>query len=373
MSELQHNAFKVKLFQAAMGLANRLASLPDKLVPPPFRLIEMGSAYWQSRALYVAAELGVADTLGDAEKGTAQIAAELELHEDHLCRLLRMLTSLGVFEETGERRFRNSRLSAYLRRDHPRSVRALILLHNSPEISTPWYESLGPAIRTGEVPFVLSHGEELFAFMNSHPEFDTRFTAAMEAVDGLTGTDYLHDFDWGRFDRLIDVGGSNGKKSIAILRSHPQLHALVFDRPRVVADAADHWRDRLEPSLLARIDLVGGDMLEAIPAATSNRDVYLFAAVFHAMDDEEAGKVLANLRKACGEHHPTIVIADAVAQAHHVDPIIASFDMQMLVGTRGRERTLAEWRALLGRKGFALRELVEVRTFAKLLVVRDCP
>jgi hypothetical protein len=371
MKGLQRNGFKVKMFQAAMRVANWLAALPNRVTPPPFRLIQMGSAYWQSRALYVAAELGVADALGDGEKSSSELAAELGAQEGHLYRLLRMLASLGVFCESGERRFSNSKLSACLRRDHPQSVRAMILMHNSLEMSRPWFESLGPAIRSGDTPFVLSHGEELFAYMDSHPAFDALFTEAMEAVEGLTGTDYLQDFDWGRFDRLIDVGGSNGKKSIAILQQQPQLRALVFDRPQVVAGAADYWRSKVTPQLMQRLEFDGGDMLQAIPPAESDNDLYLFVAVFHSMDDETAGQVLANLRTACNGYQPTIVIADMVAAAQNIDPTTASFDMQMLMGTRGRERTLVEWQALLQGSGFELREVVAVRTFARLLVVQS--
>jgi len=191
----------------------------------------------------------------------------------------------------------------------------------------------------------------------------------MASVEALTGSDYLDDFDWGRFERLVDVGGSNGSKSIAILRRHPKLKALVFDRPQVIENAADDWRGKLDPDLLARISYTGGDMLEAIPSARAEGDVYLFTAVFHGMGDAEADKVLANLRAACGPHRPTVAIIDCVAEARHIDPTVANFDMQMLVGTRGRERTEAEWRALLERGGFALQQIVSLRTFARLLVV----
>lgn len=370
MSGLQRNGLKVKLFHKAVGFANKLANLPNRLLPPPIRLIQMGSAYWQSRALSAATELAIADSLGDEEKSSAEMAAELNLSEDHLYRLLRMLASLGVFEARAQRRFRNNKISACLRRDHPKSVRALILMHNSPEMSRPWFETLTPAIRSGEVPFVLSHGEELFRYMDSHPAFNALFTEAMVAVDGLAGTDYLRDFDWGRFERVIDVGGSNGKKSIAILQQTPKLRALVFDRPSVVADATDDWRDKLEPSVFERLEFSGGDMLEAIPAAQSDKDLYLFVAVFHGLGREESLRVLSNLRIACGNHRPTIVIADMLVQPQHIDPTTASFDMQMLVGTRGRERTREEWRALLEAGGFTLSEIVEVRTFAHFLVIQ---
>ena len=369
MSTLQRNSFKIKMFQYATRFANTLASLPNKMIPPPFRLIQIGSAYWQSRALYVATDLGVADIIGNKEVMSDKIAEKLKLHADYLYRLLRMLASIGVFEECVERCFRNNKLSHCLRSDSPQSVREMILLHNSPEMTRPWFEALGPALYNGEVPFVQSHGEEFFDYLNHNPKFDTLFTGAMESVEALTGNSYLDDFDWGRFDRLIDIGGSNGNKSLAILKQHPKMHALVFDRPQVIKNAATNWSYKVDAELLTRVTFIGGDMLKTIPTAQSERDIYLFISIFHGMGDAQAKKILSNLRTACIPHSPTIVIIDCVAEAQHINPTIANFDMQMLIATQGRERTEAEWCFLLKQAGFALQEIISIRTFARLLVV----
>lgn len=369
MGTLKRNTFKVRIFHRAVRFISALAALPNKLVPPPFRLIQLGSAYWQSRALYVAAGLGVADAIGDAEKTSDEIAETLDLNADYLYRLMRMLASIGVFEESGARRFRNNKLSHCLRRDSPQNVRDMILLHNSPEMSYPWFEALGPALHNGEVPFVQRHGVELFDYLDQNPEFDALFTRAMESVEAITGTDYLDDFDLSRFDRLIDIGGSNGDKALTILKRYPHMQALVFDRPQVVENAAAYWHDKVDAELLARVTFSGGDMLDAIPTAHSERDIYLFIAIFHGMGDTQAEKILNNLHTACGQHRPTIAIIDCVAEEQHIDPTVASIDMQMLVGTRGRERTEAEWRALFERGGFTLQEIVTLRTFARLLVI----
>jgi hypothetical protein len=368
LTRLQRNGFKVMLYQQVMRFGKWLGRLPNKLVPPPFRVMQLGSAFWQSRALYVAAELGVADVIGDEQKSSQQIAEDLNLHADYLYRLLRMLASIGVFEESAEKFFRNNRLSNCLRKDHPQSVRDMVLLHNSPEMSRPWFESLGFAIRSGDVPFVHSHGEELFDYLDHHPEFDELFTGAMESVQVLTGVDYLDDFDWSRFDRLIDVGGSNGKKTIAILKRYPNLEAIVFDGPKVIEKAADYWRGK-EDELLARVSFCGGDMLDSVPDAQSSRDIYLFIAIFHALSDSQAAQVLENLHSACGSHRPIVAIIGTVAEEQNIDPSVASFDMQMLIGTRGRERTESEWRRMLVNGGFKLQEMVNLRTFARLLVV----
>jgi hypothetical protein len=370
MAPLQKHRFRVWLFNQAMIFANWLAALPNKLTPPPFRLIQIGSAFWQSRALYVAASLGLADELADEVRSTTELAQSLSLHEDHLYRLMRMLASIGIFTEHQSRQFSNSKLSAYLRRDHPKSVRAMILMHNSPEMSHPWYFSLEAAIRSGETPFVLSHGTDLFGYMDAHPDFDEQFSRAMDAVEGLIGDGYLEDFDWDRFERLVDVGGSQGSKALAILKQHPHLDAVVFDRPQVMTGAQEHWQKKGEAEVLQRMEFVGGDMLDSIPTAESDRDIYLFAAIFHGMGNEQAVQVLRNLRDAIGQSGACAVIADTVASERGIDPTIASFDMQMLVNTRGRERTEAEWRALLGETGFTVAEIVKVSSFAKFIVIR---
>jgi hypothetical protein len=108
MAPLQKHRFRVWLFNQAMIFANWLAALPNKLTPPPFRLIQIGSAFWQSRALYVAASLGLADELADEVRSTTELAQSLSLHEDHLYRLMRMLASIGIFTEHQSRQFSNS-------------------------------------------------------------------------------------------------------------------------------------------------------------------------------------------------------------------------------------------------------------------------
>src|SRR6476469_4299505 len=53
-----------------------------------------------SRAIYIAAKLGLADYLKDGPKSVEDLAEETKTHPDSLYRLLRMLSSIGIFAET---------------------------------------------------------------------------------------------------------------------------------------------------------------------------------------------------------------------------------------------------------------------------------
>ena len=367
MTSLAKHPLQVAWLQRLMAFAARLAAFPARITPPPFRLLQLGSAYWQSRAVYLAAKLGVAERIGGAEMAVAELAASLGVDEDPLYRLLRMLASLGVFEETAPRVFGNSAVSEYLRADHPHSLRPMVLMHNSPEMTAAWHSGLEVAVRDGGVPFAAANGAELFEYMDGHRDFDLLFAQAMDAVEGLTGSAYLEDFDWRPFARLIDVGGSTGSKALAVLARHRHLSALVVDRPQVVAAAR---QGTLPADLAGRIEFLAGDMFEALPAACSERDLYLFFAIFHGLSDAQGRQVLDTLRAACGRLRPYVLIGDAVMPDRGADAALTAFDMQMLVGTRGRERTLGEWRSLLEGGGFELLEVIAARTFAKFLVAR---
>ena len=366
---LQKNAGAARRFASLVKFAAWLQNIPNKITPPPFRLMQIGSAFWQSRVLYVAARLDIASVLGDEYLTADEIAARVSAQPGATYRLLRMLVAMGIFEEISPRVYKNNKLSAHLRADHPKNVRAMILMHNSEEMSRPWYEQLERGVRSGDVPFTLAYGQQLFAYMDSHAEFDNLFSRAMDSVEALTGDSFATDFDWGRFERVIDVGGAKGSKSVTILKRHLNLKALVVDRLQVIQGAEQYWAEREAPALLARLNFQAGDMFESVPVATSNKDIYLLSAVLHGFDDESCVKVLRNLASASAATGARIVLMELVMAEARGDFATAAVDMQMFMGTRGRERTLNEWRSLFDGCGLMLEEEVNLRSFAKMLVL----
>lgn len=367
---LQKKSGSVRRFAKLMKFAAWLQNIPNKITPPPFRLIQIGSAFWQSRVLHVAVRLDIASVLGDEHFSVEAIAARVSAQPDAVYRLLRMLASMGIFEEASPRVFKNNALSAYLREDNPKNVRAMILMHNLLEMSRPWFEQLEQGVRSGAVPFQLSHGRELYAYMDDHAEFDALFARAMESVEALTGDSFATDFDWGRFNRIIDVGGSKGSKSLAILKRHSHLTALVFDRNQVVQTAASYWVGKEPPALLSRLTFQAGDLFDAVPAAKNDKDIYLLSAVLHGMDDEDCIKVLRNLAAESTGSGARIALMELVVSELKADFSSAAFDMQMFMATRGRERTLPEWQSLFDQSGLMLEELVGLQSLGKILVLK---
>jgi len=365
----QRHISAVRRFARAMKIGTWLQSLPNKLTPPAFRLLQISSGFWQSRALYVATRLDIAAVLGEDSMNTADIAAGINADPDAVARLLRLLAAMGIFEEISPRVYRNNRLSNHLRADKKNNIRAMILMHHHDAMSRPWFEQLERGVREGVPPFTLTHGMELFTYLDQHSDLDTLFAQAMDSVEALTGDTYATDFDWSRFDRIIDVGGSRGSKSLTILTHHPGLSALVVDRAQVIDEALRYWSTHPIPAR-ERMQFEEGDILGTLPMAQSARDIFLMAAVLHGFDDETAIIGLRNLANACGNTNARIALLENVLPDQRADLLAAASDMQMFMGTRGRERTLPEWSGLFAQSGLILEEVVELRSFVKILVLK---
>lgn len=370
----QKHAGAVRRFARVMRWGTWLQQLPQRLVPPPFRLLQIGSAFWLSRALHAAARLDVATVLADQALDAEALAPRVSAHPDALGRLLRMLAAHGVFEETSPGVFRNNRVSDPLRTDRPGCVRAMVLMHGGPDMSRPWFEQLEQGVRQGVPPFRLCHGQDLFEHLDQHPEFDRLFAQAMDSVEALTGDAFATDFDWSRFSRLIDVGGSRGAKAAAILRRHPNLRALVVDRAPVVAEAERHWAQRTDDdarALRPRMAFQPGDVLQGpLPPAGGVEDAYLLSAVLHGLDDDACVRALRQVAQAVGASGATVVVLELVLPALKADAAATAFDLQMFMGTRGRERTDAEWLRLFQRAGLHRVETVGLRALGSLQVLR---
>jgi hypothetical protein len=74
-------------------------------VSPPEMMNRMLTAYWISRALYVAAKLGIADQLTKGPRSADDLAQATKTHAPSLYRLLRALASVGVFADDSRGRF----------------------------------------------------------------------------------------------------------------------------------------------------------------------------------------------------------------------------------------------------------------------------
>ncbi|HEU4368605.1 MAG TPA: methyltransferase [Methylomirabilota bacterium] len=300
------------------------------------------------QSIHVVARLGIADLLGPEPRTADELAEAAQVHGPSLHRILRALATLGVFAEDSEGRFRHTDLSEKLRADHPESVRAWALMLGAHFVWRPLGD-LYESVRTGTGGFRRLYGEPFFAWTTTHPEDGAVFQAAMTSGSAQRLPAVLAAYDFSRFECVVDVGGGHGALLAGILTASPRTRGVLYDLPSVVT-GADALR---APDIAGRCEVVGGDFFDAVPAGG---DAYLLSRIIHDWDDEAALKILGHCRRAIRADGRLLLFESVSKPPNEPDP--NKFLDVWFIGGGGRERTEAEYRALLRRAGFALARAV---------------
>jgi len=337
-------------------------------LPPGIALYRLAIGHYVSRALGVAAKLGVAERLADGPLAADALARDTGTHAAALRRVLRLLASVGVFEEQVDGRFALNPLGDLLRDDAPESMKAMVTLFAGDVVQDSW-KDLEYSVRTGEPAFMKEDPEATpFTVMGKNPEAAANFDRAMATFAPQTAAGVAAAYDFSGFGTLMDVGGGNGALLIGILRANPALRGVVFDQPHV----AERARRNLDAHGFAdRIEVVGGSFFDKVP---SGADAILLKHVIHDWNDEQAAAILARCREALPPKG-VLLIVEGVYPAR-IDASLesqgaAANDVNMLVCTGGRQRSEGEFRELYAASGFRLTRIVP--TPARVSVIEGVP
>jgi hypothetical protein len=321
-------------------------------------LHRLGTSFWISQSLYVVAKLGVADRLGGGARDVHALASAVGADPDALYRVMRALASVGVFTETASGRFALTPMGAYLRSEVAGSLRAQFLTINELDW-LPWSELLH-SVQTGETAFNHYHDVGLFEYLERHPDVGAMFDEAMTGFVTENGLAVVSAYDFSPYATIVDVGGGRGALMTAILQANPNAKGIVFDRPSVSRSAEDAIS---APGLAARCVSIGGDFFESVP---SGGDLYILASIIHDWNDERSGAILRTCRSAMSSTSKLLLI-EMVIPPGDAPSYAKLLDLEMLVLAGGRERTGAEYRALLADAGFRMSRIIPTRTSSSLI------
>lgn len=309
------------------------------MIDPGRELARLADGYLSTQLLYVAAALGLADILVEGTRSVDELAVKAGARPAPLRRVLRGLAADRVLDELPDDRFALTPVGALLVDGAPGSLRGAVVARGRLYYAA--FGGLLEAVRDGTTPFEQVYGEPLFDHLAAHPAEMAAFRASMADRSAREAAAVVAAYDFGRFRRLIDVGGGPGVLLRAVLAAAPYLDGLLFDRPEVVADST--------------LPAEGGDFFTAVPGGA---DAYLLSRVVHDWDDADAVAVLRNCRRAMSAD-ATLLIVEAVLPVRAVDePAVVRMDLHMLALLHGRERTTVEYAALLADAGLVLASVV---------------
>ncbi|XP_037369038.1 acetylserotonin O-methyltransferase isoform X3 [Talpa occidentalis] len=268
-------------------------------------LSEYANGFMVSQVLFAACDLGVFDLLAQAPEplGAAAVAARLGTsgHGTELlldaCASLRLL---AVETQAGQAAYANTALSAaYLVSASPTSQ--LDMLRYLGRTTYLCWAHLAEAVRQGRNQYGQAFGVpsgDLFAAVYRSEGERLRFMRALQDVWRVHGRRLMATFDLSTFPVICDLGG-------------------------------DFFKDPL-------------------PEA----DLYILARVLHDWTDQACSQLLARVHQACRAGGGVLVV-ESLLDSDGRGPLPTQlYSLNMLVQTEGRERTPAQYHALLAAAGF---------------------
>jgi O-methyltransferase domain len=320
------------------------------LVPPPIALLDLVSDFWSFHIAYSLAELNVPDALRERARSSGEVARELNVDADMLYRVLRAATMIGLCEEQADRVFALKPMGRALCNEPDASFRDFIIYMG--KVASLFWMRLPDAIRQGKSAVEIETGQRTFEYLENNPELSAIFNRAMTATSNVACEAFVAAYDMSFATRIVDVGGGHGRLLSAILQHAPHASGVLFDMPSVVAGAAQTLQSF---GVASRVEIVGGDFFQSVP---SGGDCYVAKTIIHDWSDDDARKILRNVRSAM---LPTgrVLLYETVVGPRNTASFAKLLDLEMIVMTSGgRERTQDEYRALFASAGLRLERVL---------------
>lgn len=214
-----------------MSTALQPPARPDRdAATTPDAIMELGFAWWGSKTLLSAVELGVFAELASAGPLNAEeLRGRLGLHPRGARDFFDALVALGMLERE-ERRYRNTPAAdAFLDPSKPGYVGDFLAMAGN----RPSWHSLNEGLRTGRPQNETTSGDDFFEGVYSDPEQLRGFLRAMTANSAGTARALAAEFPWERYRTVIDIGCAEGGVPVQLALTHEHLRGGGFDLPVV--------------------------------------------------------------------------------------------------------------------------------------------
>jgi hypothetical protein len=297
---------------------------------------------WRTDTLAVAVELRIFSALPNAP---LEIAMRCGITLDGATRLLRALAELGTVTRNVDGTWHATERGAHLREDHPQTLADAAREAAGPQRAS--WSNLALALRDGEWS-----PPDIFREVASSPARSTSHHRMLRSYARHDYTPIAAHLPLPDTGLIVDAGGGVGVLAGLIAEQRPGAAVVLLDLPELTAQVP----------VDSRFVAIGADLFDPWPVAA---DLVLFTRVLHDWDDDQA---LALLRRAVEALNPggQIAILELLLDEHH--PGGGLCDLHLRVVTGGRERSLADFDALLGRAGLRLVRHERMSTLLHLLL-----
>ncbi len=324
--------------------------MSEHLLSPEAQMMQWITSKWITKPIYIVSELGIADLMQDGPKSVEALAEETFTHAPTLYRILRALSSVGVFIETEDRVFGLTPLAECLSSNALRPIARMFL--------SEWHDKawngLRHTIRTGEPAFNYSFGRPSFEWFEENPEERSVLDQgqASKAIGFVKAI--IESYDFTNFKSICDIGGGQGTFLIHLLSEHPHILGYVADLPEAVGSAK---KEILRANLSDRCKAIPYDFLNEAPPKC---DAYFLVNILHDWDDVICSQILNNITETMNTESKLWII-EYILEPGPDFSVAKLLDIEVLVMGGGRERSIEEYKILLRTAGLKVLRILPTK------------
>jgi ubiquinone/menaquinone biosynthesis C-methylase UbiE len=286
----------------------------------------------------------ILDQIASGVTGIDRLSELTGIEPGRLRRFLRALKGLGLVAEHLPDGYHLCPPAALLlRADGGLYGQALM---SGAEYYQAWAE-LDYALTSGRPAFERAHGSGLWEKFHDDDALIAAFTRMMRWNSERAMKEILEVYEFPRSGAIADLGAGDGTLVAELLERYPELRAIVVETGTVIRHSRHSITAR---GLERRCEFVTGNFLEAVPEGAS---LYILKAVLHNWNDENALRILRNVRKALTKSGRLLVIERLPVADNVLGSAIRDLTMLVLFG--GQERSQEEYTRLLVTAGLGIR------------------
>jgi len=313
--------------------------------PTPDAIMELGLAFWGSKALLTAVELDLFTKLAHGPLTGETLMAKLGLQPRGTTDWLDALVSLGMLNRTGGEYANTAATGLFLDRAKPTYLGGMLEMANARLY--PFWGSLTEALRTGHPQNEAKVGEHLFAILCQDPPRLKQFMHAMTGLSLGAAHAIAEQFPWERHHTVIDIGAAEGCVPVQLALRHPQLTGGGFDLPAVGPIFNEYVTAH---GLADRLRFYPGDFFaDPLPPA----DALIMGHILHDGSLEEKLTLLRKAHDALPDGGALIVYDAIIDDDRRANTFGLLMSVNMLIETQaGFDYTAADCRSWLADTGF---------------------
>jgi hypothetical protein len=195
--------------------------------PTPERLMKVGTAFWESKVLLSAVEIGVFTELAKKPATAEELQKSLKLHERGTRDFLDTLVSMGFLQREGKTYSNAADAEVFLDVAKPSYLGGFLEMLNGRLYG--FWGNLTEALRTGSPQNEVKTGTNLFETLYANPELLRSFLQAMTGISRAVVRAIATEFPWKDYKTFADVGTAQGGLAVEVAKHNEHLTGIGYD------------------------------------------------------------------------------------------------------------------------------------------------